>query len=43
VNGILESKQYVLSQDGSFSETYDDFEIGIKNLFRKDLDTYLKE
>lgn len=43
VNGILESKQYVLSQDGSFSETYDDFETGIKNLPRKDLDTYLKE
>jgi hypothetical protein len=43
VNGILESKQYVLSQDGSFSETYDNFESGIKNLPRKDLDVYLKE
>ena len=43
VNGILESKQYVLSQDGSFSETYDNFESGIRDLPRKDLDTYLKE
>lgn len=43
VNGILESKQYVLSQDGSFSETYEHFESGITNLPRKDLDNYLKE
>lgn len=43
VNGILESKQYVVSQDGSFCETYEDLENGIKNLPRKDLDSYLKE
>lgn len=43
VNGILESKQYVLSQDGDFTETYDNFELGISNLPRKDIDTYLKE
>ena len=43
VNGILESKNYVLTQDGGFSETYEDFEAGIKNLPKKDLDTYLKE
>lgn len=43
VNGILESKQYVLAQDGSFSETYEHFEQGVSNLPRKDLDNYLKE
>jgi hypothetical protein len=43
VNGILESKQFVLAQDGSFSETYDNFEAGITNLPRKDIDSYLKE
>lgn len=43
VNGILESKSYVVSQDGSFSETYDNFELGISNLPKKDIDTYLKE
>ena len=43
VNGILESKQYVLAQDGSFCETYEDLENGIRNLPRKDLDSYLKE
>lgn len=43
VNGILESKNFVLAQDGSFSETYENFEQGIRNLPRKDLDHYLKE
>lgn len=43
VNGILESKQFVLAQDGSFSETYKHFEQGIENLPKKDLDNYLKE
>lgn len=43
VNGILESKQFVLAQDGSFSETYKHFEHGIENLPKKDLDNYLKE
>jgi hypothetical protein len=43
VNGILESKQFVLSQDGSFSETYEDFQSGLTNLPKKDVDSYLKE
>ena len=43
VNGILESRSFVLSQDGSYSETYDDFAAGLKNLPKKDIDTYLKE
>ena len=43
VNGILESKQYVLAQDGSYEEIYDKFEESIKTLPRKDVDTYLRE
>ena len=43
VNGILESKSYVLAKDGSFSEAYGDLELGISNLPKKDLDNYLKE
>lgn len=43
VNGILESKQFVLAQDGSYSETYENFQSGIDSLPKKDIDTYLKE
>lgn len=38
VNGILESKSYVLSDYGDLQETYDNFEKGLKNLPRKDLE-----
>lgn len=43
VNGILESKQFVLAQDGTFSETYENFQNGLTNLPKKDVDLYLKE
>jgi hypothetical protein len=43
VNGILESKQYVLSDDGLYEELYDQFESSIANLPRKDVEEYLKE
>ena len=43
VNGILESKQYVLSQNGSFEELYDSFENGIKNLPRNNKDEFLRK
>ena len=43
VNGILESKQYVLAQDGSYEEIYDKFQESIKTLPRKDVDAYLRE
>ena len=43
VNGILESKQYVLSQNGSFEELYDNFENGIKNLPRNNKDEFLRK
>ena len=43
VNGILESKQYVLNQDGSLGEYYEQFEGKISNLPRKDVDIFLRE
>ena len=43
VNGILESKQYVLEADGTYAEAYDQLENSIANLPRKDVDFYLKE
>ena len=42
VNGILESKQYVLAQNGSFEELYDSFENKIKTLPRNNKEEYLK-
>jgi len=43
VNGILESKQYVLEADGSFAELYDRFEKGISKLPNKNKDEYLRQ
>ena len=43
VNGILESKQYVLSDSGKFEEIYDEFENVISNLPKKDVDNFLRE
>ena len=43
VNGILESKQYVVNSDGTLEESYDAFESAISTLPRKDIDTYLRE
>lgn len=43
VNGILESKQWVLASDGKFEEIYNKFENSVKNLPKKDLDNYLRE
>lgn len=43
VNGILESKQWVLSQDGKFEEHYDRFEHDIASLPTKDSDSYLRK
>jgi hypothetical protein len=43
VNGILESKQYVLEADGSFAELYDKFEKGISTLPLKNKDEYLRQ
>jgi len=43
VNGILESKQYVIEADGSYAEAYDQLEHRIAHLPRKDVDFYLRE
>jgi hypothetical protein len=43
VNGILESKQWVLADSGKYEEAYDKFEKSISKLPTKDADTYLKE
>jgi len=43
VNGILESKQFVLRDDGSFEEYYDQFTNAISTLPSKDKESYLKE
>jgi hypothetical protein len=42
VNGILESKQWVLSTDGRFEEQYEQFESNIANLPRHEVDAYLR-
>ena len=43
VNGILESKQYVLEADGSFAELYDKFEKALAHfLLRIKMNTYVK-
>lgn len=43
VNGILESKQYVVNQDGSLEEVYEMFADALKSLPRKNLEDFLKE
>ena len=43
VNGILESKQYVVAKNGGFEEIYDTFEQGISSLPKKDVESYLME
>lgn len=43
VNGILESKQWVLADSGKYEEAYDKFEKEIGKLPMKDVDVYLRE
>jgi hypothetical protein len=43
VNGILESKQWVLGESGQFEEVYADFEDKISKLPKKQVEEYLKE
>lgn len=43
VNGILESKQWVLGESGQFEEIYADFENKISKLPKKEVEQYLKE
>jgi hypothetical protein len=43
VNGILESKSFVLDESGRFEELYEDFEKTISKLPKKDIDAFLRE
>ena len=43
VNGILESKQFVIAADGKFEEAFDRFESNISTLPKKDIDKFLTE
>ncbi len=42
VNGILESKQFVVAQDGRLEEVYEQFANSLKNLPRHDVASFLK-
>lgn len=43
VNGILESKQWVVSENGKYEEIYDKFQNSISTLPKKNLDVFLRE
>ena len=43
VNGILESKQWVLAEDGKYEEIYDNFEKAVGKLPKKEVEKYLLE
>lgn len=43
VNGILESKTYVLDEDGRFEELYDNFEKTIRKLPKREVNEFLRE
>ena len=43
VNGILESKQFVIAEDGTYEEFYNQFEQSIARLPKKDVEEYLRE
>jgi len=43
VNGILESKQYVVNKYGQFEEAYDNFEKTISNMPLKNKDEFLRK
>ena len=42
VNGILESKQFILNHSGMYVEAYDKFEKGLANMPKNDVQEYLK-
>ena len=43
VNGILESKQYVLDNYGQYVEAYESLELGLSNLPKKDVEQHIKD
>jgi len=42
INGILESKQWILNKSGEFEEHFDRFEESLKKLPNRDVDEYLR-
>ena len=43
VNGILESKQWVVAVDGKYEEVYENFERSISKLPKRDMEVFLRE
>jgi len=43
VNGILESKQWVIAENGKYEELYENFEASIRKLPRKERDAFLRD
>jgi hypothetical protein len=43
VNGILESKQWIVEKDGHLEECFEDLQKAIKSLPKRDIDIYLRE
>ena len=43
VNGILESKDWILNTDGNFSEHYENFEGSLAKLPKHDVEQYIKD
>jgi Prohead core protein serine protease len=43
VNGILESKNFIIQKDGRYEEVYDTFQSKLSTLPKKDVDLYLRE
>jgi hypothetical protein len=43
VNGILESKQWVVAENGKYEEIYEGFEKSLRNLPKRDVDYFLRE
>ena len=43
VNGILESKQWVVAVDGKYEEVYENFERSISKLPKRDMEIFLRE
>ena len=42
VNGILESKIWIVNDDGTYEEIYEDFQNSLKKIPRKEADSYLR-
>ena len=43
VNGILESKQWILNNSGDFQEAFESFENGLASLPKRQVEDYIKE